>query len=203
MRTIHRAALTLGAALLAAPASAAILVFESPLGPEVPGATGSGFVTVTFDTGLHQLGIIANWSGLSGTTTVAHIHCCTATPNTGIVGVAVTPVTLPGFPTGLTAGNYAVTLDLTESSTYTASFRNNFGGGTVAGAEAALLAGLQQQIAYFNIHTTTFPGGEIRAFPAYVPEPESWALLLLGFGVLGGAMRARSRIERRQAAAQS
>ena len=38
----------------------------------------------------------ASFSGLSGTTTVAHIHCCTASPGTGTIGVAVTPVTLPG-----------------------------------------------------------------------------------------------------------
>lgn len=201
MRIPIPAAMSLAAALLAAPASAAVLVFQSPLGPEVVGATGSGFVTVTFDTGLHRLGIEANWSGLSGTTTVAHIHCCTATPNIGTIGVAVTPGTLPGFPIGVTAGNYDITLDLMQSSTYTATFRNTFGGGTVAGAEAALLAGLQQERAYFNIHTTTFPGGEIRGFPAYVPEPESWALLIVGFGALGGAMRRRGALRLQRAAA--
>lgn len=190
MRPIVRPFIAIVAAALAAPASAAgIIVFESALTAEAPGATGSGMVTVTFDTGLHTLGIAANWSGLSGTTTVAHIHCCVTTPNTGTVGVAVTPGTLPGFPTGVSAGTYAIVLDLTQSATYTAAFRNTFGGGTVAGSEAALLAGLQQQRAYFNIHTNAFPGGEIRGFPAAIPEPTSWALLVLGFGLIGGAMR--------------
>jgi len=35
-------------------------------------------------------------------------------------------------------------------------------GGTAAGAEAALVGGLAAGQAYFNIHTSPFPGGEIR-----------------------------------------
>lgn len=199
MRPFITSAIVLAAATLAAPATAAIFTFDTPLSPEVPGATGSGFATVTFDTGLHRLSIATSWSGLSGTTTVAHIHCCVNAP--GTVGVAVTPGTFPGFPVGVTAGAYATTLDLTQSSTYTAGFRNTFGGGTVAGAEAALLQGLWDRRAYLNIHTTAFPGGEIRGFLTPVPEPASWALLVLGFGVLGGAMRSRAGVSYRKAPA--
>jgi hypothetical protein len=35
-------------------------------------------------------------------------------------------------------------------------------GGTVASAEAALLDGLRAGQTYLNIHTSMFPGGEIR-----------------------------------------
>jgi len=199
MRLIATSVIVLAAAAFAIPAAAAIVTFDTPLLPEVPGATGSGFATVIFDTGLHQMSISTNWSGLSGTTTVAHIHCCVNAP--GTVGVAVTPGTFPGFPVGVSAGSYATVLDLTLSSTYTAGFRNNFGGGTVAGAEAALLAGMLAGRSYLNIHTTTFPGGEIRGFLAPVPEPESWALLIVGFGLLGGAMRRRGALWLRRSAA--
>jgi len=35
--------------------------------------------------------------------------------------------------------------------------------GTVSAALAALLAGMTNSTAYFNIHTSTYPAGEIRA----------------------------------------
>ena len=160
------------------------------LGPEVPGATGSGFAFFSLSGSL--LSIEANWSGLSGTTTVAHIHCCTALPNAGTAGVAVTPGTLPGFPMGTQAGAYSITVDLADQASYTASFVNNFGGGTVGGAQAALTTAFGEDAAYFNIHSTTYPGGEIRGF-IRVPEPSSLLLTTVAMALLaGGAMRRRA-----------
>lgn len=197
-RLVICAALSLAVAGMSAPATAAIHIFSTPLSPEVPGATGSGLVTVTFDTTLDTLEITASWSGLTGVTTVAHIHCCVAPP--GFVGVAVTPGTLPGFPTGVDAGSYAVVLDLDDPATYTTAFRNA-NGFTPSGAAAGLLAGIQRGEAYFNIHSDRFRGGEIRGFLAPVPEPGAWAMLIAGFGAIGSVMRRRtaSASERRQA----
>lgn len=199
MRGIFAAAvLSFAAPAMAAPASAATYVFSSPLAPEVEGATGSGYVTVTFDTTAQTLGIVADWSGLTGTTTVAHIHCCVSSPQVGNVGVAVMAPTLPGFPDGVTSGSYSTLLNLADAANYTASFFTNFGGATIEGTQAALLAGLQSERAYFNIHTTAFPAGEIRGFLSTVPlsavpEPQTWGMLLLGFGMVGGALRWRRR----------
>lgn len=139
------------------PVRADIITYSASLSPEVPGATGTGFVQVAIDTTAHSLSLNTTWSGLSAGTTVAHIHCCVAPP--GTVGVAVTPNTLPGFPTGLTSGQYSTIppINLTLASSYTGGatgFLTIFGGGTVAGAEAALLAGLDGGTAYFNIHST-------------------------------------------------
>ena len=186
------AAVSLTTALaLAVPASAATWIFDSSLDPEVAGASGTGSVRVTFDTDARTLQIDSDWSGLSAGTTVAHIHCCVAPP--GTAGVAVTPPTLPGFPTGVTSGTYTTTLDLSDASTYSTSFLDTLGGGTTEGAQAALLEGLQSQTAYFNVHTTAFPGGEIRGFMTAVPEPATWGLMIIGFGAIGAALRRRSR----------
>ena len=64
------------------------------------------------------------------------------------------------------------------TATYNAPFVTA-NGGTAAGAEAALLAGIAAGKAYFNVHTQSVPGGEIRGFlQPFDPTPtskSSWA----------------------------
>ena len=155
---------------VAAQSAQATPTLSAALTPEAPGATGSGNVALVYDPAANNLAIDASFSGLSGTTTVAHIHCCTATAGSGTIGVAVTPGTLPGFPVGVSSGTYGYTVDLSSSASFTGAFLA-LGGGTAAGAEALLIAGLNAGTAYFNVHTSTFGGGEIRGFPSPVPEP--------------------------------
>jgi hypothetical protein len=158
-------ALTLGTSSVADAAVTSYMVTldgasESP--PVV--STGIGAGQVDIDTDANTLRIQVSWSGLTGPTTVAHIHAPTAVALAGTVGVAVTPGTLPGFPVGVTSGDYEVTLDTTNPAIYTASFINNFGGGTIPGAEAALARAFADGKAYLNIHTEYATGGEIRGF---------------------------------------
>ena len=173
---------------------AAILQFHTQLlganeNPPVA-SPGSGYALVTFDTTAHTLVVYASFENLVGTTTVAHIHCCVDEP--GTVGVATYPGTFPGFPAGVTSGVYnSPLIDLTLAGSFTASFLNNFGGGTPAGAEAALLQGLLNGQAYFNIHSTFAPGGEIRGFLTPVPEPGTF--VLAGLGLAAAVWRCRKR----------
>jgi hypothetical protein len=189
MRLTAPALLAATLALGSTAASAHSILFAGSFAPEAVGATGSGTLSLEYDEHGHTLLINATWAGLSGNTSNAHIHCCTASPNTGTAGVALAQGgILPAFPLGATSGSYVKVIDLTQTSQYSATFVTA-SGGTAAAAEARLISNLLSGNAYFNIHSTTFPGGEIRAFVTAVPEPETYGLMLAGLGLL--ALRRR------------
>ena len=151
-------------------------------------STATGFVDV-FVNG-NFLTVDMFWKGLiGGNPAAAHIHCCIAPGNN--VGVAVG---FTNFPL-TTSGTYNAVFNLTDQAIYTAGFLNNFGGGTAAGAAAALIAGLNAGNAYSNIHNATYPGGEIRANLVATPEPASIGLMATGLI----AMAAFGMKRRRQA----
>ena len=124
---------------------------------------GTGTGTVIYDYINHTLQLQATFSGLTGTTTAAHIHAPTTAPRYQNAGAATTTPSFAGFPLGVTSGSFSSTLDLTVASSYNASFVTA-NGGTPAAAEAALAQYMLAGKAYWNIHSTTFPGGEIRGF---------------------------------------
>lgn len=148
------------------------IVYQAPLsGPnEAPpnASPGIGNAKITIDTVLVTMRVEATFSGLTGATTVAHIHCCTATAHAATVGVATVTPTFTGFPPGVTSGTYDHTYDMTLSSSYNAPYITA-NGGTTASAFAALQAGMTAGKAYFNVHSSTFGGGEIRGFLERVP----------------------------------
>jgi hypothetical protein len=177
----------LAAALLITQAGmASTIVYTTTLNgateePPTP-STGTGTGTVTIDTLANTMLIDVTFSGLTSGDTAAHIHCCTAVPGFGNVGVATITPTFTGFPSGVTSGTYDHLFDLTSASTYNPAFIT--AEGSVSAAETALLAGLAADEAYLNIHTSNFSSGEIRGFLITSPEPASWALAAFTFGGL-------------------
>ncbi len=105
---------------------------------EVPpnASTATGTINGVYNDFTNIIHYTINFSGLSANTIAAHFHG----PAAPGVGAGVT-LAHAGFPTGVTSGIYTKTDTLTDAQ------------------EADLLAGLW----YSNIHTTTLPGGEIRA----------------------------------------
>jgi hypothetical protein len=139
---------------------------------EVPAVDtpGAGFATVFLDPTANTLQVNATFGGLTSPTTAAHIHCCQPLGTNAIV--ATTTPSFPGFPLGVTAEGYiSPVFDLTAASSYNPAFITA-NGGTVATAEAALIAGMLGGQSYLNIHTMGNPTGEIRGqLPAAVPGP--------------------------------
>ena len=156
--------------------------------PPTP-SPGTGTAHVNFDVVAHTLEVEVTFQGLISPTIASHIHCCLPPPPaTQVAPVATTLPTFPGFPLGVTSGSYHQTFDTTLASTYNPAFITAHGG-TPGSAEADLFAGMVAGLTYLNIHTSQFPGGEIRGTLLATPEPGT--LLLLAAGIAGLARRLR------------
>lgn len=104
---------------------------------EVPAnaSTATGTIRGAYNAANNTIYYVIQFSGLSANTAAGHFHA----PAIPGVNAGVT-LGHAGFPTGVTSGSYS------KTDVFTATQETN------------LLAGLM----YSNIHTTAFPGGEIR-----------------------------------------
>jgi len=150
----------------------------------VNASPGTGFAQVSLDDVAHTMRVQVSFANLLGTTTASHIHCCAVPPTNAPVATQTPSFT--GFPLGVMAGTYDHTFDTLDPATYRAGFLTS-SGGTAAGAEAVLAAGLAAGEAYLNIHTDVFPGGEIRGILEAVPEPGTF--VLAGLALAGVCLR--------------
>jgi len=152
-------------AMLVSPAGATIINVSASMdcaqanagaGTCAAGGTGTGTALLTYNDTSGDLSWNVTWSGLSGTTTVAHFHG-PALPNQN-AGVQVDFLSLGG---GLnpSMGTTAIT--------------------SAQGTD--LLAGLW----YVNVHSTAFPGGEIRGQITQTAVSEPVTLALMCFGLAG------------------
>jgi hypothetical protein len=133
----RRYAFFLLAALLAAPVAQAATGYSTILSGanEVPAnpTTATGFATVVLDNAGTTLSYTVSYSGLVAPLTASHIHKAAAGVNGGV---------LFGFapPVGTTSGTFSGTITVT----------------------AANVADLNAGLYYVNIHSTAYPGGELR-----------------------------------------
>jgi hypothetical protein len=194
LRSTATACLLLSA-MTAASAATYTAILTGPKEAPANTSPGIGATVVKFDLTSHVLEVNVAFSSLVGNTTAAHIHCCTAAPGIGTAGVATETPTFGSFPLGVHNGAYTNTYDTSLPGSWNAAFLTA-NGGTTSGAEAAFFAGLNSGSAYLNIHSSAYPGGEIRGFLALAPAapvPEPGTFAMLGLGVPAVLMMARRR----------
>lgn len=181
----------LGLAMFASPAAFADTLYyratmSGPAEADPNASPGYGVAFFIVDDVALTMNMSVPFFDLLGTTSAAHIHCCTADPLVGAAGVATTTPTFPDFPGGVTSGLYQRSFSLADAAFYNPAYITA-NGGTVDSARTTFLSGLASNEGYFNIHTSLYPGGEIRGFlvAAPIPEPSSWGMLAMGIGALG------------------
>lgn len=127
--------------------------------PNVAGFNPSGTAQAVLNTSTNEIEFQLTWTGLTSNAVAAHVHTHSgAAPFTGPVLIGI-----PGV-SGL-AGSTNPTVLLTDAQ------------------EASLLAALQTNRAYFNLHTTQNPPGEIRGNITSFQTPEPSSMAVFGFGV--------------------
>jgi hypothetical protein len=147
----------------------------SAVGEPVPTSNGTGGASLLFNDTLRTVTVQIAFAGIANTSAFGHIHCCTAVGGTGSSPVLVPFNALPNS----TNGTYIDTITLSPE------------------VYSTLTNGINSGRSYVNIHTPgTYSAGEIRGFlsgaAVAVPEPSTWAMMFVGFGLVGFMMRHRS-----------
>ena len=162
-------ALMLGCALFVGTASAqtTFQAFLSGLGENPPNASpGTGFGQIILNAAQTQITVDENWSGLVAPATASHIH--------GPGGVGTNAAVLFPF-----SGVPAATAGAIPTQTFSIT--------------PTQVGYLFSGYLYFNVHTSAFPGGEIRGQALLVPEPSTLALAGLGAAGLAASVGKKRR----------
>ncbi|HMS55306.1 MAG TPA: CHRD domain-containing protein [Fimbriimonadaceae bacterium] len=129
---------------------------------EVPpnASPGFGMVTGTVDDATGAVTLIGDYNNMLANVTAAHIHGAAAPgSNAGVI----LGLTHTGGTSGTLTGNGNISL--------------------------AHVTNMMNGLTYVNVHTSAFPGGEIRGQIAIVPEPGT--MVALGLGALALVVRRR------------
>ena len=163
-------------------------------------STGTGTAMLTIDDHLSTIHVQFSFSNLLGNVTAAHIHAPTAVAFAGTAGVATPTPTFTGMANGVNlgvkSGSYDHLFDMSLASSWNASYLNAAPrNGDTSIAFSSFITSIADGKAYLNIHTSVVGGGEVRTFftLAPVPEPESYALMLAGLGLLGVVAKRRQK----------
>jgi CHRD domain len=128
---------------------------------EVPpiSTTGRGSFKAQIDTSGQRITFELRYEGLSGNAAQAHIHFGQRDVNGGISAFLCGGSTKPACPAGTSATVTGTIVPADVLNTVLGATAQGIGAGEFAELVAAIRAGR----GYVNVHTASFPGGEIRA----------------------------------------
>ena len=158
------------AMVMSAPASAATVMkhfnFSAVFGPETgsPVDVVSGTVKVTFDNAANILGSTENFS---------------------LTGLNIPLSAAPDFSYNASSNNLIIGTSTTPWAYGSIRTRDTFGFFYNVATDSILTLGFTNSTGNFYLSRNVTV--------AAVPEPASWAMMIAGFGVVGGAMRRRQR----------
>jgi len=149
-----------GAVVMTAGIATAQYTFDATLlgaGEDPPNASpGTGFGTVVLNAAQTQITVDESWSGLTAPATASHIH--------GPGGVGTNAGVIFPF-----SGVPAATAGSIPEQTFAITPQQ--------------VSWLFSGYLYMNVHSSTFPGGEIRGQLIFVPEPATVSVLAVGAAI--------------------
>lgn len=131
---------------------------------EVPAinTAGAGQFSATLNSSGTVISYTLSYSGLSSTALQAHIHFGQRGVNGGVVAFLCGGGGKPPCPASGTVAGTIVASDIQAVPAQ----------GIAAGAFASVLKAMRAGVTYANVHSTTFPGGEIRGQIAIQEEDD-------------------------------
>jgi hypothetical protein len=123
-----------------------------------------------------------------------------------VTGVAVIAVSYTNLSSGITMGHIHGPAPAGVNAGIIQGFTSQLVLGSTTGGfsnftfpvalTAAQITALKNGLVYVNLHTSAFPGGELRGQLTIVPEPGTFLLLGAGLVSVAGALRKRRQRER-------
>ena len=191
---------TLAAAMLAS-AAIAVPAVAAPIIKFTPGASVSGTAGYTVVQNFDTANILGNYTGLSGnyqiltgnTPNVGTQPNTSGTPYLAVLGGNSATYTFGTAVSGLAfdwgTASIENTLTLTDINSVSTTFQvSTLASNAVNGLLVATANGAAIKSLTFGTTANSFEADNIAAA---VPEPAAWGMMILGFGVVGAAMRRR------------
>lgn len=188
-------------------AHATVYQFNSSLSaanelPLVPASPALGIAALTYDdlgtdtVADDRYSFTMSASGLTSAVTAFHIHGAATAAENGPVRIQLDD---PNVFTSVNSNGMLLVggLNVPAPAVIPATDAGIYLGQPNAGhPEMSFLQMLRSGLGYVNVHTVTFGGGEIRGQlleVTPVPEPETYALMLAGLGLVGWAAARRRK----------